>query len=52
MARPLDQQVVVICGAASGIGHATARRFAQRGARLAIGGRSAAGVAAILKEIK
>jgi NAD(P)-dependent dehydrogenase (short-subunit alcohol dehydrogenase family) len=52
MARPLDQQVVVISGAASGIGHATAKRFAARGARLAIGGRSAAGVAAILKDIE
>lgn len=52
MARPLDQQVVVISGAASGIGRATARRFAERGARLAVGGRSAAGVAAIVEEIK
>jgi NAD(P)-dependent dehydrogenase (short-subunit alcohol dehydrogenase family) len=52
MPRPLDQQVVVISGAASGIGRATARRFAKRGARLAVGGRSAAGVAAIVEEIQ
>src|ERR1035438_9961565 len=52
MPRPLNQQVVVISGAASGIGRATARRFAERGARLAVGGRSAAGVAAIVQEIK
>ena len=52
MPRPLNQQVVVISGAASGIGRATARRFAERGARLAVGGRSAAGVAAIVQEIQ
>ena len=52
MPRPLDQQVVVISGAASGIGRATARRFAGRGAKLVIGGRSADGIAAITGEIK
>jgi len=52
MGKPLNQQVVVISGAASGIGRATAKRFAANGARVVVGGRSAAGIAAILQEIK
>jgi NAD(P)-dependent dehydrogenase (short-subunit alcohol dehydrogenase family) len=52
MPRPLNQQVVVISGAASGIGRATARLFAEKGARLVIGGRNADGIAAIAGEIK
>jgi len=52
MGKPLSQQVVVISGAASGIGRASARRFAAGGARVVFGGRSAEGVAAILRDIK
>ncbi|HUI57367.1 MAG TPA: SDR family oxidoreductase [Bryobacteraceae bacterium] len=52
MGKPLNQQVVVISGAASGIGRATAKRFAAHDARVVVGGRSAAGIAAILQEIK
>ena len=52
MPKPLNEQVVVISGAASGIGRATARRFATKGARLVVGGRSAAGIDAIVAEIK
>jgi len=52
MGKPLNQQVVVISGAASGIGRASAKRFAAGGARVVIGGRSAAGVTAILEDIK
>src|SRR3954447_1983178 len=52
MGKPLNQQVVVISGAGSGIGRATARRFAQKGARVVVGGRSVDGVNAILGEIK
>jgi len=39
MVRPLDQQVVVITGASSGIGKQTARRFAQAGARVVLAAR-------------
>src|SRR5450755_2310665 len=52
MGKPLNQQVVVISGAASGIGRASARRFAAAGARVVVGGRSASGIAAILEDIK
>jgi NAD(P)-dependent dehydrogenase (short-subunit alcohol dehydrogenase family) len=52
MARPLDQQVVVISGAGSGIGRAAAKRFAEKRARLAVGGRSAEGLAAITQDVK
>jgi short-subunit dehydrogenase len=38
--KPLHQQVVVITGASSGIGLATARLAAQRGASLVLAGRS------------
>ena len=52
MGKPLNQQVVVISGAASGIGRASAKRFAAGGARVVVGARSASGVAAILQDIK
>src|SRR4051812_16916028 len=38
--KPLDEQVIVIVGASSGIGLATARLAASRGARLVLAGRS------------
>ena len=38
--RPLDQQVVVITGASSGIGLVTARRAAHRGAAVVVAARN------------
>jgi meso-butanediol dehydrogenase/(S,S)-butanediol dehydrogenase/diacetyl reductase len=46
-----DGKVVLITGAASGIGAATARRFAREGARLMLGDLNEEGGAAIAKEI-
>ncbi len=40
MPKALAEQVVVITGAASGIGHVTACRFADKGARVVVGARS------------
>ncbi len=37
--KPINEQVVVVAGASSGIGHQTALRFAERGARLVLSGR-------------
>ena len=38
--KPLDQQVIVITGASSGIGRATAEMAAEKGARVVLGARS------------
>ncbi len=44
-------QVVVITGASSGIGRATALEFAKRGARLVLGSRHEATAASLMKEL-
>ena len=36
MPRPLNEQVVVVTGASSGVGRACARAFAERGAKVAL----------------
>lgn len=51
MRRPIDQAVVVITGASSGIGHATALAFAERGARVVLVSRSAEGLGEVEREI-
>src|SRR5665213_4001920 len=49
--KPLDQQVVVLTGASSGIGLCTARLAAERGAKLVLVARSDATLQALEKEI-
>jgi short-subunit dehydrogenase len=49
--KKLHEQVIVITGATSGIGLATARMAAQRGARLVLAGRSADALLELVKEI-
>jgi short-subunit dehydrogenase len=49
--RPLEDQVVVITGASSGIGLVTARMAAARGARLVLTARNAAALDALAAEI-
>jgi NADP-dependent 3-hydroxy acid dehydrogenase YdfG len=50
--RPLDQQVVVITGASSGIGLCTALVAAERGAKLVLAARSAGTLDAIVQQIR
>ncbi len=51
MGRRFDGKVVLITGAASGIGAATARRFAAEGAQLMLGDVNEEGLSAIAKEL-
>lgn len=50
--RPLDQQVVVITGASSGIGLCTALLAAERGAKVVLTARSAGTLDAIVQQIR
>lgn len=50
--RPLDQQVVVITGATSGIGLATALLAGERGARVVLAARSAGTLEAVAEQIR
>ena len=49
--RPLADQVVIVTGASSGIGQASARRLARGGARLVINARRAEPLAALAREL-
>jgi NAD(P)-dependent dehydrogenase (short-subunit alcohol dehydrogenase family) len=50
--KPIQQQVVVVCGASSGIGRETARQFAARGAQVVVAARSQSGLDSLVDEIK
>lgn len=50
--RPLDQQVVVITGATSGIGLCTALVAAERGAKVVLAARSAGTLDAVVQQIR
>jgi NAD(P)-dependent dehydrogenase (short-subunit alcohol dehydrogenase family) len=50
--KPIEQQIVVIVGCASGIGRETALQFAERGARLVLADNDAAGVEKLAEEIR
>lgn len=49
--KPIDQQVIVITGASSGIGLATAREAARRGAKVVLAARSAEALEEIARSI-
>jgi NAD(P)-dependent dehydrogenase (short-subunit alcohol dehydrogenase family) len=50
--KPINQQVVVIVGATSGIGRATALRFGEQGARLLVSSRSQDELNTLVAEIE
>ena len=50
--KPLDQQVIVITGGSSGIGLATARRAAEKGARLVLAARNPEALARIKADLE
>jgi NAD(P)-dependent dehydrogenase (short-subunit alcohol dehydrogenase family) len=50
MPRPLHEQIVVLCGASSGIGRETALRFAEKGARLVLAARGADALGTLAEE--
>ena len=50
--KPMGEQVVVLLGASSGIGRATALRFARRGAKVVVSARSAEALEGLAQEIR
>lgn len=50
--KPLHEQTIVITGASSGIGRATAREAARRGAKLVLASRNRAALAQLAEELK
>jgi NAD(P)-dependent dehydrogenase (short-subunit alcohol dehydrogenase family) len=49
--KPIEQQVVVVVGASSGIGRESALQFAQRRAKLVVSARSESGLSSLVSEI-
>jgi len=50
--KPLEEQTIVITGASSGIGRATAREAARRGARLVLASRNREALDRLVEELK
>lgn len=50
--KPINQQVVAVVGASSGIGRESALQFAKRGAKVAIAARSESGLQSLVEEIQ
>lgn len=49
--KPINQQVVAVVGASSGIGRVTALKFAKQGAKLVVAARSLSGLTSLVDEI-
>jgi NAD(P)-dependent dehydrogenase (short-subunit alcohol dehydrogenase family) len=50
--KPVEEQVVVLMGASSGIGRETALRFAERGAKVVVSARGKDGLNSLVEEIR
>jgi len=50
--KPINQQVVAVVGASSGIGRETALQFARRGAKVVVSARSELGLTSLVGEIR
>ncbi|NMG21828.1 SDR family oxidoreductase [Brasilonema bromeliae] len=50
--KPINQQVVAVVGASSGIGRITALKFAMRGAKVVVAARSEQGLKSLVDEIR
>ncbi|MBD1849884.1 SDR family oxidoreductase [Leptolyngbya sp. FACHB-711] len=50
--KPINQQVVAVVGASSGIGRSTALKFAGRGAKVVVASRSQPGLDSLVDEIR
>jgi NAD(P)-dependent dehydrogenase (short-subunit alcohol dehydrogenase family) len=50
--KPVEEQVVVVMGASSGIGREKALRFAERGARVVVSARGKVGLDSLAEEIR
>ena len=50
--KPVEEQVVALMGASSGIGREAALRFAKRGAKVMVSARSEAGLVSLVEEIR
>lgn len=50
--KPINEQVVVVFGASSGIGRQTALDFAKQGAKVVVAARSKSGLASLVEEIE
>src|SRR5215211_2045608 len=50
--KPIEEQVVVLMGASSGIGRETALRFARKGARVVVSARGEEGLDSLVEEIR
>jgi NAD(P)-dependent dehydrogenase (short-subunit alcohol dehydrogenase family) len=50
--KPVEEQVVVVMGASSGIGRETALRFVRKGAKVVVAARSEEGLGSLVEEIE
>lgn len=50
--KPINQQVVAVVGASSGIGRVTALKFAEKGSKVVVLARSQSGLDSLVEEIR